>query len=119
MRVTTFGNDELVVIDLISHSVFPGKTTIPAGCLYSYRVWLRVNFVDHRIFGDDELWVGKDPDFSSITDASFARLKSTTPHSQLYDGVVGRARVQFIARRVDFSRLPINHLTKYGLDGLI
>ncbi|KAJ3873424.1 hypothetical protein F5879DRAFT_403291 [Lentinula edodes] len=78
--------------------VFPGKTTIPAGCLWSYRVWLRVNFVDHRIFGDDELWVGKDPDFSSIADASFARLKTVNANSQLYDGVVGRARVQFIAR---------------------
>ncbi|KAF9061075.1 hypothetical protein BDP27DRAFT_378416 [Rhodocollybia butyracea] len=78
--------------------VFPGKATIPAGCLWSYRVWLRVNFVDHRIFGDDELWVGKDPDFSSIADASFARLKSNNVNSQVYDGVVGRARVQFIIK---------------------
>ncbi|KAL0580503.1 hypothetical protein V5O48_001490 [Marasmius crinis-equi] len=55
--------------------VFPGKSSLPVGCLWSYRVWLRVNGVDHRLFGDDELWVGKDPDFSSITDASYARLK--------------------------------------------
>ncbi|KAF8827234.1 hypothetical protein HHX47_DHR5000568 [Lentinula edodes] len=88
------------------HSVFPGKTTIPAGCLWSYRVWLRVNFVDHRIFGDDELWVGKDPDFSSIADASFARLKTVNANSQLYDGVVGRARVQFIASTVPMSSMP-------------
>jgi len=92
--------------------VFPGKTTIPAGCLYSYRVWLRVNFVDHRIFGDDELWVGKDPDFSSIVDASFARLKSADGNSQLYDGVVGRARVQFIARWTHIAE----GLYKYSLD---
>jgi len=92
--------------------VFPGKTTIPAGCLYSYRVWLRVNFVDHRIFGDDELWVGKDPDFSSIADASFSRLKSTTSHSQLYDGVVGRARVQFIERWTHIAE----GLYKYSLE---
>ena len=71
----------LIDMAATTHSVFPGKATIPAGCLWSYRVWLRVNFVDHRIFGDDELWVGKDPDFSSIADASFARLKSNNVNS--------------------------------------
>ncbi|KAJ4479022.1 hypothetical protein J3R30DRAFT_2705992 [Lentinula aciculospora] len=92
--------------------VFPGKTTIPAGCSWSYRVWLRANSVDHRIFGDDELWVGKDPDFSSIPDASFARLKTVNANSQLYDGVVGRARVQFIARWTHIAE----GLYKYSLE---
>ncbi|KAF9266249.1 hypothetical protein L218DRAFT_897264 [Marasmius fiardii PR-910] len=78
--------------------VFPGKSSLPVGCLWSYRVWLRVNGVDHRLFGDDELWVGKDPDFSSVADASYARLKSVGSNSQLYEGVVGGARVQFIFR---------------------
>jgi hypothetical protein len=79
-------------------SVFPGKTTLPAGCLWSYRVWLRVNQIDHRLFGDDELWVGEDPDFSAITDASFARLKNVSTTSQVYEAIVGRAKVNFVVR---------------------
>ncbi|KAG7096349.1 hypothetical protein E1B28_003793 [Marasmius oreades] len=71
--------------------VFPGKSSLPVGCLWSYRVWLRVNGVDHRLFGDDELWVGKDPDFSSVADASYARLKNVGSNSQLYEGAVGEA----------------------------
>ncbi|KAJ6532277.1 hypothetical protein DFH09DRAFT_933370, partial [Mycena vulgaris] len=80
--------------------LFPGKkNVVPAGSLYSMRVWLRVNGVDHRLFGEDELWVGKDLDFSAIADASFARLgDTTTQDTQVYAGVVGRARVQFIVR---------------------
>lgn len=78
--------------------VFPGKSSLPVGCLWSYRIWLRVNNVDHRLFGDDELWIGKDPDFSAITDASYARLKAVTSNSQTYDAVVGGARVEFIAK---------------------
>jgi hypothetical protein len=92
--------------------VFPGKSTVPAGCLWSYRVWLRVNLVDHRLFGDDELWVGKDPDFSSVADASFARLTSVNGNSQLYDGVVGRARVQFIVKWTHIAE----GLYKYSLE---
>lgn len=78
--------------------VFPGKSSLPTGCLWSYRVWLRVGGVDHRLWGDDELWVGKDPDFSSISDASYARLKSVGSNTQEYDAMVGGARVQFIAK---------------------
>lgn len=84
-------------------SVFPGKNSIPTGCLYSYRVWLRVNGIDHRLFGEDDLWIGKDPDFASIGDASFARLKSVDTHKQLYHGFVGRALVTFIVRYVYIS----------------
>ncbi|KAK7062304.1 hypothetical protein R3P38DRAFT_693584 [Favolaschia claudopus] len=85
--------------------VFPGKNSVlPEGCLYSLRVWLRANGVDHRIFGEDDLWIGADLDFGSIENASFACLRpeGTTPPSlqdtQVYDAIVGRARVQFLIR---------------------
>lgn len=84
--------------DLPPHSVFPGKTSIPTGSLYSLRVWLRVNGIDHRIFQEDELWVGKDLDFNSIGDASFVRLKSVDSKAQIYHGFVGRALVTFTCR---------------------
>jgi hypothetical protein len=48
---------------------------LPAGCLYSLRVWLRANGVDHRLFGEDELWLGADPDFGTVENASFACLR--------------------------------------------
>ncbi|KAF7297501.1 hypothetical protein MIND_00983900 [Mycena indigotica] len=81
--------------------LFPGKRNIlPIGCLFSLRVWLRVNGIDHRIFGDDELWLGAEPtiDFATIEDASFARLHTAAPECQIYDAIVGRARVQFVVR---------------------
>lgn len=58
--------------------------------------------VDHRLFGDDDLWVAKDPDFNGIGDASFARLKNTPVDSgeQIYHGYVGKALVTFIVRCV-------------------
>jgi hypothetical protein len=34
-------------------------------------VWLRANGVDHRLFGEDELWLGADPDFGMVENASF------------------------------------------------
>lgn len=65
-----------------------------------------MNGADHRIFGDDELWVGKDLDFNSIGDASFCRLKSVDSKIQIYHGFVGRALVTFIVRYVPvFSSL--------------
>ncbi|KAF9006741.1 hypothetical protein BDQ17DRAFT_1389501 [Cyathus striatus] len=70
--------------------IFPGKTSIPAGCLWSLRVWLRVN--------GDEVWVGKDPDFNSIGDASFTRLKSLDIKEQVYQAYVGRALVTFFIK---------------------
>lgn len=78
--------------------VFPGKTSIPPGSLWSLRVWLRVNGIDHRLFGEDDLWVGKDLDFHLVSDASFARLKSVDARVQLYHGFVGKALVTFIVR---------------------
>ncbi|KAF8165691.1 hypothetical protein B0H34DRAFT_649658 [Crassisporium funariophilum] len=92
--------------------IFPGKSCLPQGCLYSLRVWLRVNGVDHRLFGDDELWVAKDPDFNSIGDASFARLKSVDAGEQVYHAYVGRALVTFIVR----WSCVTNKLYKYSLE---
>ncbi|EAU84199.2 hypothetical protein CC1G_08129 [Coprinopsis cinerea okayama7 len=96
----------------VSSSVFPGKTSIPAGCLWSVRVWLRADGVEHRLFGDDELWFGKDPDFNSIGDASFGRLKVQDSNQQVYNAYVGRALVTFTFRweRVNGT------LYKYSLD---
>lgn len=54
--------------------------------------------VDHRLFGDDEVWIGKDPDFNSIGDASFARIKEQQSCEQVYNAYVGRALVSFIVR---------------------
>ncbi|KAF6761984.1 hypothetical protein DFP72DRAFT_1041456 [Ephemerocybe angulata] len=92
--------------------VFPGKTSLPAGCLWSLRVWLRVNGVDHRLFGEDELWIGKDPDFNSIGDASFARLKHQDVQEQVYNAFVGRALVSFTVRWVRVQ----GNLYKYSLE---
>ncbi|KAF5387620.1 hypothetical protein D9615_000711 [Tricholomella constricta] len=92
--------------------IFPGKSSIPVGSLYSLRVWLRVNGVDHRVFADDELWVGKDLDFHSIANASFVRLKSVDSKSQVYHGFVGRALVTFTCR---WHRVNENTY-KYSLD---
>lgn len=92
--------------------IFPGKSSIPVGSLWSLRVWLRVNGVDHRLFAEDELWVGKDLDFHSIADASFVRLKSVDSKSQVYHGFVGRALVTFTCR---WHRVNEN-LYKYSLD---
>ncbi len=84
--------------DTPMHSLYPGKASLPAASLYSYRVWLRVNDVDHRLFGQDDLWIAKDPDFASIADASIARMKRNQSSSQVYESTVGKARVQFIVR---------------------
>ncbi|RDB19784.1 hypothetical protein Hypma_012899 [Hypsizygus marmoreus] len=92
--------------------VFPGKSSIPVGSLYSLRIWLRVNNVDHRIFAQDELWVGKDLDFNSIADASFVRLKNVDSKAQVYHGFIGRALVTFTIR---WHRVSDN-LYKYSLD---
>ncbi|KAF8838379.1 hypothetical protein BDN67DRAFT_982585 [Paxillus ammoniavirescens] len=78
--------------------VFNPRTSLPAGCLYHLRVWLRTAGSDHRIFGENDLWVGKDPDFRSIGDASFAILRNATQDMLIYQAVVGRAHVSFIVR---------------------
>lgn len=78
--------------------IFPPRTSLPAGCLYHLRVWLQTAGIDHRIFSDNDLWVGKDPDFRSVGDASFAVLRNATQDMLIYQGIVGRAHVSFIIR---------------------
>ncbi|KAJ7827684.1 hypothetical protein B0H14DRAFT_2163631, partial [Mycena olivaceomarginata] len=94
---------------------FPGKNDVlPAGCLYSPRVWLRANGVHHRLFGEDELWVGADPEFGMVENASFGCLwpggatALGVPDAQVYDAVVGRARVQFVIRWVSVSFFSVH-----------
>jgi len=105
---------------------------LPSGCLWSLRIWLRVKLTDHRLFGDDDLWIAKDPDFNSIGDASFARLNNATTGEQVYNAYVGRALVTFIVRCVCVScrclkelilstwvsrwQSVSNNLYKYSLD---
>ncbi|KAI6034910.1 hypothetical protein F5J12DRAFT_886741 [Pisolithus orientalis] len=71
--------------------VFPPRSSLPVGCLHHLRVWLRSAAIDHRIFGDNDLWVGRDPDFRSIADASFAILRNATQDMLIYQAIVGRA----------------------------
>ncbi|TFK43887.1 hypothetical protein BDQ12DRAFT_596679 [Crucibulum laeve] len=98
--------------------VFPGKSSLPAGCLWSLRVWLRVNSIDHRLFGEDELWVGKDPDFNSIGDASFARLKNVDAKEQVYHAYVGKALVSFIVRWTKASNGTYKYSLEYEANGV-
>lgn len=78
--------------------VFPPRSSLPVGCLHHLRVWLKSAGVDHRIFGDNDLWIGRDPDFRSIADASFAILRNATHDMLIYQAIVGRAHVSFIVR---------------------
>ena len=80
--------------------MFPGKGGVPVGCLWSFRVWLRMNNVDHRLFGEDDLWVAKDSDFNAINDASFARLRNLDGGEQVYHAHLNRALVTFTIRYV-------------------
>ncbi|KAJ7181609.1 hypothetical protein C8R43DRAFT_1083826 [Mycena crocata] len=99
--------------------LFPGKkNVVPAGCLFSMRVWLRVNGIDHRLFGEDELWVGKDLDFNVVADASFARLRSVSQDTQLYEAHVGRARVQFIVRWQNLGARLYKYSLEYEASGV-
>lgn len=91
---------------------FPGKASTPVSCLHSFRVWLRCNGVDHRLFAGEDLWLGQDPTFSSIEDASFARLKNVGSDYQVYQSIVGGATVLFTVR---WEQLPdFNY--QYSLD---
>jgi hypothetical protein len=71
------------------------------------RVWLRNQFVDQRIFADDALWVGTDPDFAAIPDAIYAGSWYQAPDRQLYKCLVGRAEVNFILRWVVSSSFSV------------
>jgi len=85
---------------------YPPRACLPQGCLYSLRVWLRSGEIDHRLFSEDALWIGKDPDFSSVEDAAFARLRNVTTQTLLYKIAVGSALMDFTIRwRKIFERV--------------
>lgn len=84
----------------LTFSLFPPKHSLPKKCLYSLRVWLRHQNIDQRIFADDALWVGTNPNFAAIPGASIATNWYQAPERQLYKCLVGRAEVFFILRWV-------------------
>jgi len=96
-----------VILKLFTHGpsqlefaafVFPPKASLPSGCLYCLRVWLRTGHVDHRLFANDELWIGKNPDFRTIPNSCFAQLTSRAPCMLVYQGLAGKALVNFVIR---------------------
>ncbi|KAH9060934.1 hypothetical protein EDB87DRAFT_1723587 [Lactarius vividus] len=87
---------------------YPPRSCLPQGCLFSLRVWLRAGDIDHRLFSEDSLWIGRDPDFYSIQDATFARLRSVNSHTLLYKIVVGRALMDFVIRHATILALPVD-----------
>jgi len=78
--------------------IFPPKASIPPGCLYCLRVWLRSGKVDHRLFAEDEFWIGRDPEFTAIGDASYAQLANSMDSLLVYQANIGGAPVNFILR---------------------
>lgn len=85
------------------NSVFPGKgskQTLPVNSMWSLRVWLRTEGVDHQLFRVEDLFVGKDLDFHAIGDASFARHGAAGTDHQVYRGYVGRALITFTVRYI-------------------
>ncbi|KAG8219002.1 hypothetical protein J3R82DRAFT_4750 [Butyriboletus roseoflavus] len=99
---------------------FPPRVSLPTNSLFHLRVWLRTAGVDHRIFGEKDLWFGRDPDFRAITDATFATLRNAAQNILIYQAIVGRAHVSFIVRsRSPFP--PLHHglsqADLYDVDG--
>lgn len=98
-------------------SVFAGKdakSVLPTNSLWSLRVWLRTEGVDHQLFKTDELLVGKDLDFNAIGDASFVRCAGSAPDHQVYKGYLGKALVTFTVRCV--LVILLNWYESIGLD---
>ncbi|KAK2465942.1 hypothetical protein APHAL10511_001583 [Amanita phalloides] len=98
--------------------VFPGKTKLTMGGLWCLRVWLRVNSIDHRLFGEDELWLGKDLDFASIPDITFARHRLTNAKEQIYTSPLGKAFVNFIVRWQIVSHGTYKYTLDYEAGGV-
>jgi hypothetical protein len=96
-------------------SIFPPRTSLPAGCLYHLRVWLRARGIDHQIFSDNDLWVGRDPDFWAVGDASFAVLRNAMQDMLIYQSIVGRAHARFIIKLVPRIISPLPHLNQLNV----
>jgi len=76
--------------------MFPPRTSLPPGCLWSLRVWLQTGDVSHQLFAENELWLARDPDFHLLGDASFAVLRNSDFDKTIYNAMVGNARVWFV-----------------------
>ena len=98
-------------------SAYPPRSCLPQGCLFSLRVWIRVGDIDHRLFSEDALWIGKDPDFYSIQDATFARLRSVNSEMLLYKIVVGKALMDFIIRHATTHPSPLKFFSQAFVPG--
>lgn len=98
--------------------IFAGKSSVLAGGLWSLRVWLRANAVDHRLFGEDELWIGKDLDFASIPCASIARHRLTNAKEQVYTAPLGDAQIKFIVRWQRTSQGMYKYTLDYDAGGV-
>ncbi|KII94658.1 hypothetical protein PLICRDRAFT_33472 [Plicaturopsis crispa FD-325 SS-3] len=98
--------------------MFSPKPSLPAGSRWAFRVWLRVNGIDHRLFADDDFWAGRDPDFNSIADACFAHLHSVTADSQTYRGLMGRATIFYIIRWKQVSECEYDLSMEYEAGGV-
>lgn len=56
------------------------------------------------------MWIGKDPDFNSIEDAAFARLRNVSPQTLLYKITVGTTLMDFIVKFASFFFFPIGDI---------
>jgi hypothetical protein len=56
------------------------------------------------------LWIGSNPDFSSIQDAAFARLRNVTSHMLLYKIAIGTALMDFVIRFAPFLIFLIGYI---------
>ncbi|KIM21966.1 hypothetical protein M408DRAFT_333165 [Serendipita vermifera MAFF 305830] len=95
--------------------IFP-KPSLPADCLFCVRVWLEALDVQHRIFSDENLWVGREPPFASIQHVALTQQGAPTipfPSTRsevgvirkAYKGFVGRAACDFIVILKNLSAL--------------
>jgi hypothetical protein len=48
------------------------------------------------------LWIGKDPDFNSVQDAAFARLRNVSPQTLLYKITLGMTLMDFTVKFASF-----------------
>jgi hypothetical protein len=56
------------------------------------------------------LWIGKDPDFNSVQDAAFARLRNVGPQTLLYKITLGTTLMDFTVKFASFFFFPIGDI---------
>lgn len=52
------------------------------------------------------MWIGKDPDFNSVQDAAFARLRNVSPQTLLYKITLGMTLMDFTVKFASFLLFP-------------